>query len=290
MIMLIAFCFVLTLAITYFSIKLLSRRGILSEDLHKEGKPKKPKIGGISIVLGFGASMIIAYLLENSFLFLIVLLAFLVSATIGLLDDAYNFKQGQKLVIPIVAAVPLLFLVPWQIATVVALFLAASVLQNWTNMLAGFNGLEAGLGLIMVSFLAAKSAGTAQVILLLYAASLLAFLLFNKYPAKVFPGDVGTMPIGIILLSAYLLGAPLLSLCILLVPYVLDALLKFASVGIMTRTDHEPTEVRKGYLRPKQDYLSLPKVLMRLGRLREWQLVVLIWGIEILLGVVTLLI
>src|SRR5207237_447238 len=64
------------------------------------------------------------------------------------------------------------------------------------NFLAGFNGLEAGQGIIILSALGVLAFFTGSHWLTLVAfcmvASLLAFLFFNFSPAKVFPGDVLT--------------------------------------------------------------------------------------------------
>ncbi len=62
---------------------------------------------------------------------------------------------------------------------------------NAFNILAGYNGLEAGMGIVILSTLGliAYSTGNtvAAVIAVTTISALLALLYFNKYPAKVFP-------------------------------------------------------------------------------------------------------
>jgi UDP-N-acetylglucosamine--dolichyl-phosphate N-acetylglucosaminephosphotransferase len=282
--------FILTVVLTKLAIKKFTSRGLVSEDFHKQGKPKKPISGGIAIAGAFTILMLAMYFINQSITTLILLLAFLTSAAIGLFDDIYGFPPKSKFFIVSCAAIPLLWLVPWELKPMLLLFLLVAVASNWTNMLAGFNGLEMGTGMIAILFLAASSNNPASAILYIYTACLFAFLLFNKYPATIFPGDIGTLPIGTMMVAAYLIGAPLLSLGILLIPYAFDAGLKFLSTGIMDRKQHQPTGIENGKLIPRGKYVSLIKIVMWLGFRKEWQVVAVIWGIEIGLGIVTLLI
>ena len=82
--------------------------------------------------------------------------------------------------------------------------------SNAYNMLAGYNGLEAGMGIVILSTLGliAYSTGStvAVVIAVTTICALIAFLYFNKYPAKVFPGDTLTYPIGAIVAIVAIVG------------------------------------------------------------------------------------
>jgi UDP-N-acetylglucosamine--dolichyl-phosphate N-acetylglucosaminephosphotransferase len=168
-----------------------------------------------------------------------------------------------------------LFLVP-------LLFMTAC---NFTNMLAGFNGLEIGVGAIAslgVAAVAYLSGATASfVIASTMSAALLGFLYYNKYPARVFPGDAGTLPIGAALFSAVLYGGLYLPGAIIFLPYALDAGLKYVSAGVMSRHSQEPTLLRDGKLYPPAEgNLSLARLLLRVKPMREKELVVLLWLIE----------
>ncbi len=82
--------------------------------------------------------------------------------------------------------------------------------SNAFNMLAGYNGLEAGMGVVILSTLGliAYSNGNvvATVIAVTTVSALIALLYFNKYPAKVFPGDTLTYPVGAIVAIVAILG------------------------------------------------------------------------------------
>jgi UDP-N-acetylglucosamine--dolichyl-phosphate N-acetylglucosaminephosphotransferase len=88
-----------------------------------------------------------------------------------------------------------------------------------TNMYGGMNGLESGLTSINASavivyilllpffntgFTQAELDATTVAAAVLGAS--VAFFLFNKYPAKVLPGDVGRLPMGAAMAAALILG------------------------------------------------------------------------------------
>ena len=81
---------------------------------------------------------------------------------------------------------------------------------NSVNMLAGYNGLETGMGI--VSFIAIFITATyvQDSAIMLFSATMLGTLIilfyFNKYPAKTLIGDTGTLMIGTALIVAILLG------------------------------------------------------------------------------------
>ena len=77
------------------------------------------------------------------------------------------------------------------------------------NFLAGYNGLEASQGIIILSALAIVTWITGNswisVVALCMVAALLAFYIFNHSPARVFPGDVMTYAVGALIASIAIL-------------------------------------------------------------------------------------
>ncbi len=112
------------------------------------------------------------------------------------------------------------------IYTLVFLPLFFNVFCNMTNMLAGYNGLEASLGIVtLISYLiVAVILNKTLVIVMIvpFLASLIAFYLFNKYPAKVFPGDIGTLSIGSVIASSAIISGSELIVIILTVLYIIN--------------------------------------------------------------------
>ena len=98
------------------------------------------------------------------------------------------------------------------------------------NFLAGFNGLEAGQGIIILSFLSfiAYLTGSSwlAVVGLCMVASLIVFYFYNKYPAKVFPGDVMTYSIGALIAGMAILGNFERIAVFMFIPYIIETVLK----------------------------------------------------------------
>ena len=59
--------------------------------------------------------------------------------------------------------------------------------------------------------------------------ALIAFFLFNKYPSKVFPGDIGNLSIGAVLAAGVIIGNFEAAGALLLLPYVVDFFIKLAN-------------------------------------------------------------
>jgi len=105
------------------------------------------------------------------------------------------------------------------------------------NFLAGFNGLEAGQGIIILSFLSFVAYATGNswlaVVGLCFVASLIAFFIFNKNPAKVLPSDVLTYPLGGLIAIMAILGNFEKIAVIVFIPYIIEFILK--SRGRLTK-------------------------------------------------------
>ncbi|MEK6845975.1 MAG: glycosyl transferase family 4, partial [Nanoarchaeota archaeon] len=98
------------------------------------------------------------------------------------------------------------------------------------NFLAGYNGLEARQGILLLTALAIASWFTGSswlaVVLLCMVGALFAFLSFNSYPAKVFPGDVMTYSVGALIAIAAILGNIERFAVFIFIPYILEVFLK----------------------------------------------------------------
>ncbi len=166
---------------------------------------------------------------------------------------------------------------------------------NAFNMIAGFNGLEAGMGVILLF-----SMGTAAYLLgkpwvgvlaLLMTAALLAFLVYNKYPAKVFPGDTLTYSVGAFIACIAILGNMERLAILLYALYYLDFALslrgrfKVEAFGVVDE---------KGCLKePRQKLYHLTHLAMRVlrslkGSAREHEVVLLIWVMQVIVSILAL--
>lgn len=104
---------------------------------------------------------------------------------------------------------------------------------NGYNLLAGYNGLESWLGIIIFFALGTMALITGQLWLTLIAAiiifALAGFLVFNKFPAKVFPGDSLTFSLGALIACFAILGNMEKFALLIFTPYIVEGILKARS-------------------------------------------------------------
>lgn len=230
----------------------LAQNGIVGRDMNKPGRPEVPEMGGLAVVAGFGAGVLLA-LGETTFLgrlpeadpvlLLACLSTVLLAGLIGVVDDLAGLRQGVKALLPIVAALPLAAVRAGHTAMQIPLIgkvefgvlyplllIPAGVTgaANAVNMLAGFNGLEAGMVAAGSLAVVAYSLGevTAVVILVAALGALAGVLVYNWYPAKIFVGDVGTLSIGAVLAAAAIVGNFEAAGAVVITPYAFDFVIK----------------------------------------------------------------
>jgi UDP-N-acetylglucosamine--dolichyl-phosphate N-acetylglucosaminephosphotransferase len=269
----------------------MKRRGYVGRDLHKEGRPEIPENGGIAVWASFVViTFTYSALTRDPWLQSVALAAFLMGL-LGIIDRVRRLSAAVKLPGFLLLGAALAWWTPitggisdgTTLVLIFALAFMAGV--NFTNMLAGFNGLEIGTGAIAALGIASVSYihgdYPALVASLTLASALLAFLYCNRYPATIFPGDVGTLIIGAVLVPCIFHARAFLAGLIIFMPYIIDAGLKFATAGIMTREAQKPTEVKKGRLYvPEGGNLSLPRLFLRWRPMGEKEVVTAVWSVE----------
>ena len=149
---------------------------------------------------------------------------------------------------------------------------AILTVSSATNFLAGFNGLEAGMGSVLhlsLGLFALINGRTASAaIALSFAAALLAFLRYNWYPAKVFPGDL-TYTIGATCVCVAVVGNIERYAILCSTPWIIEAFLKLRS---RFKAENYGILQEDGTLKPPQGKIySLTHVMMRLKPFHEWE-------------------
>lgn len=160
-----------------------------------------PRIGGAAIWLGVAAGWYVVR--EDAFMRLLLALAPVLA--ISLLDDFKSISPMWRLLVQAGVAVLVLGVMtsgPWSWIgySGAVLFLIWSA--NLYNFMDGIDGLAGGMALFGFSgyAIAAGLAGHVGLMILCgtVAAAAAGFLLFNFHPAKVFMGDVGSVPLGLL--------------------------------------------------------------------------------------------
>jgi UDP-N-acetylglucosamine--dolichyl-phosphate N-acetylglucosaminephosphotransferase len=281
--------FIITLILTPVILRDFRKRNIVGIDLHKEGRPEVPEMVGVSLLAAISISFATAYFFIGEAVFLFALAVTMATGLLGILDHYRPLTPAEKIIgLTLIGLSYPLYLSASDHQGLVLLLLLPILFMvacNFTNMLAGFNGLEIGVGAIASIGVAAvayiNNAEASLIIASTTAAALLAFLYYNKFPARVFPGDVGTLIIGAALFTAIFYGELYLPGVIIFIPYALDAGLKFLSAGVMTRHSQAPTKIENGKLyAPMGGNLSLPRLLLRIKPMGEREAVRWIWSIE----------
>lgn len=265
--------FLTTFIITPYAIKFLYAAGIVGLDINKKGKPKLPASGGVCVAFGILAGLL-SYVGIKTFVYgdqnisiqlLTVVSSILLVTFSGLLDDLnvkskpvltkdgmnvkIGFPQWIKPLLTLPAAIPLMVISAGETAMAVPFFgtvdfgifyplviipLGVVGASNMVNMLGGFNGLEAGMGVIyMLSLgLYALCYGIeiAGVIFLVSFVALLAFLRYNWFPAKILPGDSLTYLLGSTVAAGMIVGNMEKIGIIVMTPFIIQGVLKFYSL------------------------------------------------------------
>jgi len=283
--------FLLTFLMTPRLAERLRNRGIVGVDLHKDDKPEIPEMGGIAILAGFLLAAFFGFLLFEDVKILVGALIVVVTGALGVIDRFKTLTPFQKVVsLLLVGTILVPFSIPssygyYGVFFLIFIPILFMCVSNFTNMLAGFNGLEIGTGLIASGGIVALSMLNQSFAGFVLSSSmfgaLLAFLDYNRYPATVFPGDVGTLIIGAALFSSIVFGRFYLTGAVVFVPYVLDAVMKYFSVGIMTRQSQKPTVLKEGKLFiPVGSNMSLARFFLRRKALKERDVVRMVWIVE----------
>jgi len=236
---LISFITVLTSAPIF--IRKFTKQGFLVPDMYKDDR-KVPTMGGMAILAGVLVSLIVAiFLVGNVASLLIFYFIVFTYAMFGILDDLVDVGRQLKIIAPFFMALPIA-LISTDTAIwvgfgevelgVLYLFILAPlfvmVISNLINMHSGFNGMQSGLSIIIMAFLVIQGIiwqyNTTLFIMPLFGA-LCGFYIYNRYPSRIFEGNIGSLAIGsavggyIILMNMEILGV------ILFIPHIINFLM-----------------------------------------------------------------
>jgi len=227
--------------------------GISGKDMHKVNTEEMvAETGGVCVLVGFILG-ILSYITIRTFYFdtfvntmeiFSLLSVLLIIAFVGFTDDIVGWKIGLskklRIFFLIFASLPILVINGGQVGivnnilslTYPLFFISLGIVgaSSTFNFLAGYNGLEASQGILILSALSIVSYITAQrwlsIIGFIMIACLSVFYLFNKHPAKTFPGDVLTYPVGALIALISIFGHLEKIAIFFFIPYILETILK----------------------------------------------------------------
>jgi UDP-GlcNAc:undecaprenyl-phosphate GlcNAc-1-phosphate transferase len=168
-----------------------------------------PRIGGIGMMAG----MLTAWALMLMSLAWWVVLPLLALIAVSLVDDKRGLPVRQRLLVHVIAAAILVFgsgLAAQNVLLALLVLPCVVWMTNLYNFMDGSDGLAGGMtffGFTMYG-LAALMHGDDTMAMLNFsiAAAALGFLYYNLYPAQVFMGDAGSIPLGFLAAAMGLWG------------------------------------------------------------------------------------
>jgi UDP-GlcNAc:undecaprenyl-phosphate/decaprenyl-phosphate GlcNAc-1-phosphate transferase len=189
-------------------------------DLPDERKIHKipvPSLGGVGIFGGFLLAALLSISAQKNPEFQYFFAASIVIFFIGLKDDIIVLSATKKFIGQVIAASILIHLGDIRITSMHGLFgfteisvgfsyalsyLTIIVVMNSFNLIDGVDGLAGTLGLLTMilfgSYFYAVGMFAYSLLAFALGGSLLAFLIFNHHPAKIFMGDSGSLMIGLV--------------------------------------------------------------------------------------------
>ncbi|MDA4126809.1 MAG: UDP-N-acetylglucosamine--dolichyl-phosphate N-acetylglucosaminephosphotransferase, partial [Thaumarchaeota archaeon] len=190
--------------------------------------------------------------------------------------------------IPLLGSVHLGILYP-----LVAVPLAITTSANFSNLLAGFNGLEAGGAAISLGTMSLLSGitghPTVAALGLILTFAYIGFLALNWYPAKIFPGDTGTLMAGAAVAAIGLASGLEFEAVVLSIPAAMDFALKLIN--------RRPFKQRKifGHTRVRSDgtldpapYPALVHAFMKVSPIKERDLVISVLAMQALFALLAI--
>jgi len=305
----------------------MKKKGYIGYDIHKNARPAVAESGGLSMVIGLSITsiflMIFFPIIINEIL--VFILTVISAGIIGLIDDRLKLRSRIKIIltlfagsiiflanlfqfikiesptIPFLGGLSLSVLYPFVIPLIVSVF------ANTVNMLEGYNGEGSGTCLIATIFLficgLLWNSAEAVIFAIPVIAVIIPFFMFNKFPAKIFPGDVGTLSMGTMIACIMLFGSlEAAAFCVLLI-HIFNSFYVITSVrGFFESSeihDNEKDDIilleddRIKASDKKHAALTLPRLILARGPLTEPELTKNFLAISIICGffsiVITLL-
>ncbi len=308
--------FLVTFIITPYLIRYLRKIDLVVKDVHKENKPLIPVSGGLAVLGGLMAGLMLYIFIQTFYYESPQTLLFLFSGIttillitfIGFIDDLIiernkdetsGLRQWQKPILTLLAAVPLMvvqagtstMLIPFlgriDIGLLYPLFfvpLGILGASNMVNILAGFNGSETGMAIIYLGSLGlyayVNERYSAAAIAGITVCALIAFYYYNKVPAKILAGDSLTYLLGGVLVTVAVLGNIEKAAVIISIPFIIEFMLK--ARGRFKKKSIGSLENGKIKSLYGKEIYSIPHILTRTGRFTEKQVVYFMIFVQII--------
>jgi UDP-GlcNAc:undecaprenyl-phosphate GlcNAc-1-phosphate transferase len=243
----IVLSFICSVAATWLCKKVALKFGIVDRPDNKVKTHKEPVayLGGLGIFIGFTVGILAGIYcilgqdyLEGAMKWLLGILAgAAIACFVGVLDDIFDLSPGRKMLGQIVAALTLIIVgimpalrcsaeylgwsmphsIEWILGAFIVIFFVLGA-TNSLNLLDGLDGLCAGvtaiitLGMLLLAvhrstWVSSVGDPVRMIVCLALVGGVCGFLPFNRYPAKIFMGDAGSVMLGFTMAAIMILFA-----------------------------------------------------------------------------------
>ncbi len=298
--------FFITYVATNWLIRYLRRIRLIVKDMNKKNTPLVPISGGLAVMSGIFVGVMI-YIFIQTFSYdytqtlpyiLAGLISIIMITFVGFLDDliikrnkesSSGLKQWQKPLLTLSAAIPLMVVNAGVTAMALPFFgriefgllyplllipIGVVGAANMVNMLAGLNGIEVGMGIVYTGMLGlyafVNQREVAAVLALITLGSLIAFYIYNKYPAKILPGDSLTYLLGAVIAVIAIIGNIEKAAIFASIPFFIEFVLKMRSKFKAKSYGYYENEKIKSLHNDK--IYSIIHIFTRKGRFTEKQI------------------
>jgi len=288
--------FVVSLLTMPIIMKFMKMMGMVGIDVHKKDRPSIPEMGGVAVLVGLTASVLLVMFLmpEKVRLLMSFLSSALIAGIVGAVDDLRPLNARIKPLLTVFSGIPILLLGTYNprgpifpiigqtrltIVYPLIILIAMAVTSNAVNMMDPFNGTMSGtctvitIVMILSSLILGREDGLLLSICIL--GPLVVLYLFNRYPAKVFSGDVGSLSIGAALGAIAILSRLEAVAVVAFAPQIMNAFYGLSTIGRL----YERREVSRpiviledGRLMASSDPhapITLARVILARGPLHE---------------------
>lgn len=313
--------FLLTVLLMPTFIKLYQKAKISGQQMHQDVKQHQakagtPTMGGlVFLIVGIILSLIFLFMKGNALpSALMILFILFLYGTVGFLDDFLKIfrkiNEGlnpkQKLLLQILGGI-VFYLFADQVNAVnifgfqlhlgfLYVIFALFWLVGWSNAVNLTDGID---GLASISVVISLSAygviaykqGQMDILLVIVTmiGALLGFFVFNHKPAKVFMGDVGSLALGGMLAALSMALHQEWTLLTIGFVYMLETVSVMLQVSYFKWTKRKYGEGRRIFaMTPFHHHLELGGLSGKGAKWSEWKVDFFLWGLGLLLSLVTL--
>jgi len=291
-----------------YLIRKLTQRGLVVRDYYKKGVKMVPTGGGIAIMLVVLFSMSINSMFykfnATNYVALNVIILF---GMFGILDDMIDIGRPVKLVLMYYCSYPLMqyaihtsIIFPYFGHLDFGIFYSQLIVPtfvlvtaNLVNMHSGYNGLSSGLSVIVLISLTIKALidGSIDniVAIITLTGATLGFHLFERYPSRIFWGNVGSLTVGAAMGVMIVMQGYIFSGFIMLLPHTVNFLM-YAYWRAMKYPPAKFGKLREDGTLEVPNALTLKWVLPYYKRVTERQATYAMYAVTIVFSIIGILI